>query len=121
MKRIDLVRHLERYGCQLLREGGSHSVCVNRATRKSSAVLPPPRDQFWAVGWQIEQEEFEVGLPALGDGGFDILMDRGIVQSQEGEFVGVRGFRQMVKEWNDVFSPDVVFVKLEMKFSLGVV
>ncbi len=86
-------------------------------------VFPKNLDEieFLAVGRQIEQEEFVVGLPALGDGGFDILMDRGIVQSQEGEFVGVRGFRQMVKEWNDVFSPDVVFVKLEMKFSLGVV
>jgi len=86
-------------------------------------VFPKNLDEikFWAVGRQIEQEEFVVGLPALGEGGFNILMDRGIVQSQEGEFVGVRGFRQMVKEWNDVFSPDVVFIKLEMQFSLGVV
>ena len=38
MKRLDLVRHLERHGCELLREGGSHTVFVNRARRKSSAV-----------------------------------------------------------------------------------
>jgi len=38
VKRVDLIRHLERHGCQLLREGGSHSIYVNRATRKSSAV-----------------------------------------------------------------------------------
>jgi predicted RNA binding protein YcfA (HicA-like mRNA interferase family) len=38
MKRLDLVRHLERNGCQLLREGGSHSVYVNRVTRKSSSI-----------------------------------------------------------------------------------
>jgi mRNA interferase HicA len=38
VKRIDLIRHLEGHGCQLLREGGSHSVFVNRATRKSSAI-----------------------------------------------------------------------------------
>lgn len=38
MKRLDLIRHLESHGCQLLREGGSHSVFVNRATRKSSTV-----------------------------------------------------------------------------------
>ncbi|MBI3450941.1 MAG: type II toxin-antitoxin system HicA family toxin [Acidobacteria bacterium] len=38
MKRIDLLRHLESQGCQLLREGGSHSVYVNRAARKSSTV-----------------------------------------------------------------------------------
>ena len=86
-------------------------------------VFPKNLDEieFWAVGRQIEQEEFVVGLPALGEGGFDIFMDRDIVQSQEGEFVGVRGFRQMVKEWNDVFSPDIMFGKLEMQFSLGVV
>ena len=30
MKRIDLIRHLERHGAQLLREGGNHSVYVNR-------------------------------------------------------------------------------------------
>ena len=38
MKRIDLIRHLEHHGCTLLREGGSHSVYVNRAIKKSSAV-----------------------------------------------------------------------------------
>ena len=38
MKRIDLIRHLEANGCSLLREGGSHSVYVNRGTRKSSSV-----------------------------------------------------------------------------------
>ena len=26
MKRIDLIRHLERHGAQFLREGGNHSV-----------------------------------------------------------------------------------------------
>ena len=38
MKRTDLVRHLERHGCELLREGGRHSVYVNRAARKTSTV-----------------------------------------------------------------------------------
>ena len=38
MKRTDLVRHLEQHGGLLLREGGSHSVYVNRATRKTSTV-----------------------------------------------------------------------------------
>ncbi len=38
MKRRDLVRHLETHGCDLLREGGNHSVYVNRAARKSSSV-----------------------------------------------------------------------------------
>ena len=38
MKRVDLVRHLEQQGCELLREGANHSVFVNRAARKTSTV-----------------------------------------------------------------------------------
>jgi mRNA interferase HicA len=38
VKRVDLVRHLEQHGCLLLREGGSHSVYVNRDTRRTSTV-----------------------------------------------------------------------------------
>lgn len=38
MKRLDLIRHLEANGCSLLREGGRHSIYVNRATGKSSAI-----------------------------------------------------------------------------------
>jgi predicted RNA binding protein YcfA (HicA-like mRNA interferase family) len=38
VKRIDLIRHLEAHGCRLLREGGSHSVYVNRVARKVSVV-----------------------------------------------------------------------------------
>ena len=43
MKRRDLVQHLEVHGCQLLREGGNHSVYVNRAKGKASTV-PRHRD-----------------------------------------------------------------------------
>ncbi len=38
MKLRDLIQHLEKYGCELLREGGNHSVFVNRKARKSTAV-----------------------------------------------------------------------------------
>jgi predicted RNA binding protein YcfA (HicA-like mRNA interferase family) len=38
LKRRDLVRHLREHGCELLREGGRHSVFVNRRTRRASAV-----------------------------------------------------------------------------------
>ena len=38
MKLRDLIRHLEKNGCELLREGGNHSLYVNRRTRKSTAV-----------------------------------------------------------------------------------
>jgi mRNA interferase HicA len=38
VKRRDLLRHLEAYGCELLREGGRHSVYVNRMAGKVTAV-----------------------------------------------------------------------------------
>lgn len=38
MKRVDLFRHLEAHGCALLREGGNHTVYVNRVARKVSTV-----------------------------------------------------------------------------------
>lgn len=38
MKRRDLIRQLESHGCELLREGGSHTVYINRAAQKSSAI-----------------------------------------------------------------------------------
>ena len=43
MKRTDLLRYLLEHGCEFLREGGRHSVYVNRATGKSSTV-PRHRD-----------------------------------------------------------------------------
>ncbi len=38
MKRHDLIRHLERHGCEFLREGGNHTIYVNRAQKKVSSV-----------------------------------------------------------------------------------
>lgn len=38
MKRKDLIKHLEKYGCELLREGGNHTIYINRKTTKSSAI-----------------------------------------------------------------------------------
>lgn len=38
MKRINLLRHLEQHGCELLREGGNHTIYVNRAERKASSI-----------------------------------------------------------------------------------
>lgn len=38
MKRIDLIRHLESKGCEFLREGGRHTVYVNRVAGKSSTI-----------------------------------------------------------------------------------
>ena len=43
MKRIDLIRHHEQNRCEFLREGGEHTVYVNRAARRSS-VIPRHRE-----------------------------------------------------------------------------
>jgi len=43
VKRVDLVRHVEAAGCMLLREGGNHSVFVNRTARRTS-VIPRHRE-----------------------------------------------------------------------------
>jgi hypothetical protein len=38
MKRIDLIRHLKRCGCEFLREGHNHTVYVNPIALKSSSI-----------------------------------------------------------------------------------
>ena len=43
VKRRDLIRHLRAHGRELLREGGNHSVYVNRAERAAS-TLPRHRE-----------------------------------------------------------------------------
>jgi predicted RNA binding protein YcfA (HicA-like mRNA interferase family) len=43
VKLRDLLKHLHEHGCEFLREGGNHSVYVNRRARKSSA-LPRHRE-----------------------------------------------------------------------------
>jgi predicted RNA binding protein YcfA (HicA-like mRNA interferase family) len=62
LKRRDLIRHLEQHGCELLREGGSHSVYVNRAGRKVSTV-PRHRDINEYLARKICRD---LGVPELG-------------------------------------------------------
>ncbi len=38
MKRIDLIRHIERYRCRLVREGAKHSVFMNTVSKRTSSV-----------------------------------------------------------------------------------
>lgn len=38
MKRLDLIRHLRDQGCELLREGGNHTVWLNPKSRRVSTV-----------------------------------------------------------------------------------
>jgi mRNA interferase HicA len=38
LKRRDLIRHLDDHGCQLPREGGNHTIYVNRSAEKTSSI-----------------------------------------------------------------------------------
>ena len=38
MKRRELLRHLHGQGCELIREGGRHSIYWNPTTRRTSSV-----------------------------------------------------------------------------------
>jgi predicted RNA binding protein YcfA (HicA-like mRNA interferase family) len=38
MKRLKLIKHIEDNHCVLFREGGNHSVYMNRFTRKKTAI-----------------------------------------------------------------------------------
>ena len=38
MKRIELVRHLIKEGCTLMREGSHHSIFINMVTKRSSSI-----------------------------------------------------------------------------------
>jgi predicted RNA binding protein YcfA (HicA-like mRNA interferase family) len=38
MKRRKLLKHLKAYGCELLREGGRHSIYFNTENSKTSSV-----------------------------------------------------------------------------------
>jgi len=38
LKRRDLLRHLEQHGCEFFREGGNHTVYINRAAKKASTI-----------------------------------------------------------------------------------
>lgn len=38
MKRAKLIKHLTKYGCYLIREGGNHSIYFNPISQKISTV-----------------------------------------------------------------------------------
>ena len=38
MKRHELLRHLRRHGCELLREGQKHAIYRNLSNRRTSAI-----------------------------------------------------------------------------------
>jgi len=59
MKRIDLIRHLEKHGCQFLREDHNHTIYVNRAERKASSI-PRHREIIEFTAWKICRD---LGVP----------------------------------------------------------
>jgi mRNA interferase HicA len=38
MKRQELIRYIEKHGCEFLREGGNHTVYVNRKEKKATTI-----------------------------------------------------------------------------------
>ncbi len=38
MRRRDLIRHLEKHGCEFLREGANHTVYINRKVKKVTTI-----------------------------------------------------------------------------------
>jgi len=38
MKRTDFIRHIERFRCRLVREGGRHSIYMNIVSKRTSSV-----------------------------------------------------------------------------------
>ena len=38
MKRRELIRYIEKYGCEFLRDGGNHTVYVNRKEMKVTTI-----------------------------------------------------------------------------------
>jgi len=61
MKRRDLIRHLEQHGCEFLREGGNHTIYVNRHASKVSSV-PRHREIFEFLAHKI-CKDLEIPLP----------------------------------------------------------
>jgi len=65
MKRLDLIRHLETHGCEFLREGGNHTIYVNRKTRKSSPMIVMPLCQVEIPARLVSEQRAGGWLPSL--------------------------------------------------------
>ena len=62
MKRRDLIHHLEKHGCVLLREGRKHTVYYNPSNRKTSTV---PRHAE-VVDFLAQKIFRDLGIPPVG-------------------------------------------------------
>ena len=61
MKRKALIRHLEKCGCEFLREGGNHTVYVNRRETKATTV-PRHREIDQRLSYKICKD---LGIPRI--------------------------------------------------------
>jgi mRNA interferase HicA len=61
VKRGDLIRHIKQHGCELHREGGNHTVFVNRKARRSSSV-PRHREVNDFLARKI-RDDLQIPLP----------------------------------------------------------
>ena len=52
MKRRQLLKHLKKHGCELLREGGRHTVYWNPECRRTSTV-PRHTEIIDQLAWKI--------------------------------------------------------------------
>jgi len=59
MKRRKLIRHLENHGCEFLREGGNHTVYVNRRRMRVTTV-PRHREMDQKLSYKICKD---LGIP----------------------------------------------------------
>ena len=73
MKRDDLLRHLRQFGCVLLREGGKHSVYVNRA-KELAAKADTSVDALFNARLRYLVETFEAA-EANGNQNFRMQLD----------------------------------------------
>ena len=82
-------------------------------------MLPKNFDEieFRAVGRQIKQEEFAIGLPSLDDDWIDVFMYRSVIHCQESIFFGVTRLSETINERDDMVSANVLFANLEMQFA----
>ncbi len=61
MKRRQLLKHLKKHGCELLREGGSHTVYWNPDNHQVSTV-PRHTEIVNQLAWKICKD---LGIPKI--------------------------------------------------------
>ena len=61
MKRLDLLKHLAKHNCELLREGANHSIYLNNDNSRQTAI-PRHREIGENTGREICKQ---LGIPLM--------------------------------------------------------